>query len=186
MPYHFQAFLEEGVEAPNVWAHESILKAFNHMFTGVRKAHFHRSIRQFGVFLPESVSSGIGHKLDFGKQGRSIGVIYPTKFVEGDEQDVVLSGEMQTHTFTHAHSQTQTFTHATQHTRPKTHAKHTHVHTHPNARAHTHIHTQTRSCTHTHTHTYLLNTHFKCKRGLRKLIKLHPLTTNHVSSTPKL
>lgn len=44
------------------------------------------------MFLPDHVSSGIGHKLNFGKEGRTIGVLYPTKMVEGAEQDVVLAG----------------------------------------------------------------------------------------------
>lgn len=68
------------------------MNAFAHAFTGVRNAHFHRSMRQFGVMLTEKVSSGIGFKLEYGKEGRTVAVLYPNKLVEGAEQDVVLGG----------------------------------------------------------------------------------------------
>ncbi|WAR13440.1 YJCS-like protein [Mya arenaria] len=86
------AFVEDDLHPPNVWAHESIKKGFEVLFTGASDAHFARAMRQFGVFLPEKVSAGIGHRLKYGVENTDIGPIFPTKFVPGNELDVKLGG----------------------------------------------------------------------------------------------
>lgn len=49
-------------------------------------------MRQFGVFLPQHVNSGIGLKLNLKKGQSALGVVYPDRFVHEQKTDVLLAG----------------------------------------------------------------------------------------------
>lgn len=89
--YGAKAFAEDEKIRPNIWAHRSILKAFQLNFNGPNVALYVRAMRQFGVFLPE-LSAGIGFKLNIGKEGMTNGFLYPNKFIEGSQIDTTLAG----------------------------------------------------------------------------------------------
>ena len=61
------------------------------MLSGPSGAYFARTMRQFGVFLP-TISAGIGLRLKFGKDTMTATPLYPTKFIQGEKEDVILAG----------------------------------------------------------------------------------------------
>ena len=70
---------------------------------GPNIAGYTRALRQFGVFLPDEVSAGIGFKLRIDK-GNRVAIVYPNKFVSEKETDVVLAGRIHFLLFPHASS----------------------------------------------------------------------------------
>ncbi|KAH3768959.1 hypothetical protein DPMN_170180 [Dreissena polymorpha] len=90
--YGAKAFIEDPSKPPRVWAHESITKGFGQYFYGPNQAHYARSMRQFGVFLPDHLSSGIGISLRYGDGSSTLAIKYPDTFIKGDWEDAVLAG----------------------------------------------------------------------------------------------
>jgi len=88
----FQSFIKDGQRTPNIWAHENIKRGFDIFFSGPGEAHIARSLRQFGVFVPNQVSAGIGPRLLFGRKENLAGPVFPNKFIKGEGEDVILSG----------------------------------------------------------------------------------------------
>ena len=58
-------------------------------------------MRQFGVFLPDSVNSGIGKMLKFDDGKASIGIVFPTKFVHQKITNLTMAGKFQFRSYEH-------------------------------------------------------------------------------------
>ena len=58
-------------------------------------------MRQFGVFLPDSVNSGIGKTLKFDGGKASIGIVFPTKFVHQKITNLTMAGKFQFRSHVH-------------------------------------------------------------------------------------
>lgn len=81
------AFVENSTAPPDIWAYKGLPKALEEYFTYASAARFTRTMRQFGVFL-----NGSQNSVDFGKDGATFGFLYPNKFLNDEEMDVVIAG----------------------------------------------------------------------------------------------
>jgi len=88
----FQAFIRDGQRPPNIWAHENIKRGFDIFFSGPSEAHHARSVRQFGSFVPNQVSAGIGPRVVYGGTDNNIGPVFPNKFIKGEGANLILAG----------------------------------------------------------------------------------------------
>lgn len=89
--YGAKAFIENDQNPPDIWAHESTNREFIRTFTA-NTAGYRRAMRQFGVFLPNSVNSGIGKMLKYGDGKATIGLVFPNKFVNQKVTNLTLAG----------------------------------------------------------------------------------------------
>ncbi|XP_062574263.1 linear primary-alkylsulfatase-like [Saccostrea cucullata] len=89
--YGAKAFIEKESSPPDIWAHESINKEFQRTFT-TNTAGYRRAMRQFGVFLPDAVNSGIGKMLKYGDGKSTLGLVFPNKFVHKRVTNLTLAG----------------------------------------------------------------------------------------------
>ncbi|XP_033746020.1 putative alkyl/aryl-sulfatase YjcS [Pecten maximus] len=81
------AFVENSTSPPDIWAYKDLPKDLEDYFAYASSARYARSMRQFGVFL-----NGSKNSVDFGKEGATFGFIYPNKFLNDTEMDVVIAG----------------------------------------------------------------------------------------------
>jgi hypothetical protein len=51
-------------------------------------------MRQFGVFLPDAVNSGIGKMLKYGDGKATLGIVFPNKFVSAPVTNVTIAGKL--------------------------------------------------------------------------------------------
>jgi len=89
-----EAFLENTTNRNQVeiWAHHSFYDIYFHSTRRVGKAHFYRSMHQFGVFLPEDLkSAGISSKLDV-KRDMGSKLVQPNRLLYKEKQTINIAG----------------------------------------------------------------------------------------------
>ncbi len=88
---YLQAFVEDPENPPEVWAHKTLPFELERVFM-LGQIGYRRGMRQFGIMASGVANVGIGLRVNYG-EGRRIGILHPTRFLEEDQEDVNIAGQ---------------------------------------------------------------------------------------------